>query len=64
MTIASSMYKVYQINDEEGLSELIEKCDDQATEIVVGWEDNTDTYKFEDGSQIAHCIKTNKVRVL
>lgn len=63
MTVASNLYKEYQINGEEGLSELIEKCDDQATKIVVGWEDNTDTYEFEDGSQIRHCTLTNKIDV-
>jgi len=60
MTIASRMYSGYKSDDTLGLDDLLEKCDDQAVEILYV----STVYRFEDGSQISHCGITNKVEVI
>jgi len=67
MTIASSMYSWYYVNDTVGLDELLEKCKRLAVEEesgLFGEEEIPVTfYVFEDGSYILHHETSNVVEV-
>ena len=63
MTIASSMYSAYISDDTIGLSELLDKGDEQAV-WVFRVENLVTLYEFEDDNQIEHYNITNKVRVI
>ena len=63
MTIASSMYSAYISDDTIGLSELLDKGDEQAV-WVFRVENLVTLYESEDDNQIEHYNITNKVRVI